>query len=444
MDTLTAARLQMTVSLVFHIIFAAVGIGLPLLMVVVEGLWLRTGRTVYRDLARKWAKATGLLFAVGAVSGTALSFELGLLWPRYIELLGAVVGHLFGLEGFAFFIEAIFIGLYLYGWDRLGPVSHWLCGVVIAFSGMLSGILVLGTNAWMQLPVGFRMEAGRVVVTDPIAIFKWPLWLHMAVHSTLACYTAVSFAVASIYAVGRLRGRVDDYTATAIRVAMTVGAIAALLQPVSGDLLAKYVYRTQPAKFAAMEGQFQTETSAPLRIGGLPDPEARETRWAVEIPGGLSFLATGDPRAEVHGLDRIPRSDWPNIELTHLAFQIMVGAGMLMLGLSAWYTVAWFRGGATSGRWLLRAIAAAGPLGFVALEAGWVVTEAGRQPWIINGVLRTADATTPATTVPEFLAAFTALYLTLAITVVVLLRKLRSESAVAPQEPAHPASPVST
>jgi cytochrome d ubiquinol oxidase subunit I len=160
MEPLVAARLQMTLSLAFHMIFAAVGIGLPLLLVIVEGLWLRTGGEHYRSLARTWAKATGILFAVGAVSGTALSFELGLLWPRYMELTGAVVGHFFALEGYAFFIEAIFIGLYLYGWDRLIPWAHWWCGVVIAFSGILSGVLVLGVNAWMQLPVGFRLEAG--------------------------------------------------------------------------------------------------------------------------------------------------------------------------------------------------------------------------------------------------------------------------------------------
>ena len=207
MDSLLAARLQMTVSLAFHMVYAAVGIGLPLLLVIVEGLYLRTGRPHYKALAKKWAKVTGLLFAVGAVSGTALSFELGLLWPSYMEVLGAVVGHIFGLEGFAFFLEAIFIGLYLYGWDRLSAVAHWWCGVVIAVSGMLSGVLVLGVNAWMHQPVGFQMNGSQVTVTDPVAIFKQPLWFYMAWHSTLACYLAVAFAVAGWYAWRALRGR---------------------------------------------------------------------------------------------------------------------------------------------------------------------------------------------------------------------------------------------
>jgi cytochrome d ubiquinol oxidase subunit I len=356
-----------------------------------------------------------------------------------MELTGAVVGHLFGLEGYAFFIEAIFIGLYLYGWDRLGPWAHWRCGVVIALSGLLSGVLVLGVNAWMQLPVGFRMGAGRVVMTDPVAVLKHPLWSSMAVHSTLACYTAVAFGVAAVYAAARLRGRRDDYMRSAILVAMAVGAASAVAQPVSGDPLAKFVFRTQRAKFAAMEGQFRTQRSAPLRIGGLPDAEAQQTRWAIEIPGGLSFLAAHDPRAEVPGLDQVPRSDWPNVELTHLAFQVMVGLGTALAGLSVWFRVAYWRRkeDALSSRGLLRAVALAGALGFVALEAGWVVTEAGRQPWAIQGVLRTGEAVTPAAGVTWMFYAFTLLYLVLGTTVVLLVWNLRStapEAVRAPQE----------
>ena len=426
MDPLTAARLQMTVSLAFHMVYAAIGIGLPLLMVVVEGMYLRTGKEHYKQLAKKWAKVTGLLFAVGAVSGTALSIELGLLWPRYMELLGAVVGHMFGLEGYAFFLEAIFIGLYLYGWDRLKPWTHWWCGVVIALSGMLSGVLVLGVNAWMQQPVGFYLEGGNVVVTDPIAIFKQPLWFFMAWHSTLACYIAVSFAFAGWYAWRALRGRRDEYTRSALITSMLIGGITALVQPLSGDLLAKYVFKTQPAKFAAMEGQFKTERHAPLRIGGWPDEEARQTRYAIEIPGGLSYLATGNPTAEVAGLDRVPRGDWPNIGLTHLAFQVMVGAGTMLAILSLWF---WFtyllrRQKILESRLLMWALALAAPLGFLALESGWFVTEVGRQPWIIQGVMRTSDAITPASGVVELFIGFTLLYVLLSFTVIVLLGRI--------------------
>jgi cytochrome d ubiquinol oxidase subunit I len=431
MDSLTAARLQMTVSLAFHMVFAAIGIGLPLLMVIVEGWYLRTGQPHYKALAQKWSKVTGLLFAVGAVSGTALSLELGLLWPRYMQLLGAVVGHLFGLEGYAFFVEAIFIGLYLYGWDRLSPLAHWLCGVVIAVSGMLSGVLVLGVNAWMQQPVGFALENGRITVTDPVAIFYEPLWWYMAWHSTLACYMAVAFAFAGWYAGRILRGHADSYQRAALNVSMAVGAISAVLQPLSGDLLAKAVFRTQPVKFAAMEGQFQTEHGAPLRIGGWPDPAARVTRYAVEIPGGLSYLATGNSAAEVPGLDQFPRADWPNVELTHLAFQVMVGSGMALVAASAWFwaTYWWRRGDYARDRWLLRSLWLALPIGFVGLEAGWFVTEVGRQPWIIQKVLRTGESVTPAAGVVEMFFLFTILYVVLGVTVVVLLRRLATGPA---------------
>lgn len=437
MDTLTAARLQMTLSLAFHMVFAAIGIGLPLLLVLVEGLWLRTQREHYRLLAKQWAKATGILFAVGAVSGTALAFELGLLWPKYMEITGAVVGHIFGLEGYAFFLEAIFIGLYLYGWGRLSGCAHWWCGVVIAVSGMASGVLVLGVNAWMQLPVGFELDAGRITVTDPIAIFKQPGWLYMAVHSTLSCYIAVGFAVAAVYAAAWLRGRRDEYVRSAMLMGLAVGAVSAVLQPLSGDLLAKFVYQTQKAKFAAMEGQFQTQRFAPLRIGGWPDPDAGRTNWAIEIPGGLSFLATHDPAAEVPGLDQTPRSDWPNVELTHLAFQVMVGIGVLLVLVSLWFWGAyWLRGErALASRPLLWSIVLCGPLGFIALEAGWVVTEVGRQPWVINGVMRTSEAVTPAAGVPAMFYAFIVLYLVLGATVVLLLWRFRSAAPVqAPQE----------
>jgi cytochrome d ubiquinol oxidase subunit I len=341
-----------------------------------------------------------------------------------------VVGHIFGLEGYAFFLEAIFIGLYLYGWDRLRPVAHWWCGVVIAVSGMLSGVFVLGVNAWMQAPVGFEMTDGRVVVTDPIAIFKHPLWAHMAIHSTLACYIAVAFAFAGWYAWRVLRGRADAYARSAIFVSMMLGSVCAVAQPLSGDILAKYVFRTQPVKFAAMEGQYRTERRAPLRIGGWPDDEAGETRFAIEIPGGLSYLATGDPEAEVPGLDRVARGDRPNVELTHWAFQIMVGSGMALLVVSLlfWFSSVRHRAALVEQRWLLWAMVLAAPMGFVGLEAGWFVTEVGRQPWIIQGEMRTADAVTLAAGVSPMFFVFSGVYALLGITVVMLLRRIAASS----------------
>ncbi len=241
----------MELSLAFHIIFAALGVGLPLLMVIAEGLWLRSGQDHYRALARKWAKATALTFAVGAVSGTALSFELGLLWPRFMALAGGVVGPAFALEGYAFFVEAIFIGLYLYGWDRLSPRAHWLAGIPIALSGALSAVLVLAANAWMQTPEGFRAVAGRLVAVDALAPFKAPAWPDMALHAVLSSYIAAAFGVGGVYALGLLRGRRDAYHRSGLAIAMTLGVVAAVLQPISGDISARRVERTQPVKLAA-------------------------------------------------------------------------------------------------------------------------------------------------------------------------------------------------
>jgi cytochrome d ubiquinol oxidase subunit I len=430
MSPLTAARIQMELSLGFHMIFAAIGIAMPLLMLIAEWRWIRHGDADARRLAHVWARLTAVTFAIGAVSGTALSFELGLLWPRFMSFAGPLVGPAFALEGYAFFIEAIFLGLYLYGWEKLPPWRHWWCGVAVAASGAASGILVLAVNAWMQNPVGFTLgPTGRPENLDPWAVFTNPAWPLMAVHSTLSTYQAVGFAAAGVYAWALWRGRGDRYARVGLAIAMAVGSMAAVVQPIAGDLLAKRAHRHQPAKLAAMEGHFVTGRYAPLRIGGWPDVERRETPYAVEIPGALSFLADSSLETEVAGLDRIPRDEWPNVVVTHVAFQIMVGAGVAMLGVAAWYWLVRWRtrraGDAPLPRPLLLALAACAPLGFLALEAGWVVTEVGRQPWVIYKVMRTADGVTPVAHVWASLVLFTVLYAGLLVILVFFLRRLR-------------------
>jgi cytochrome bd ubiquinol oxidase subunit I len=435
-DTLTAARWQMEVSLGFHMVFAAVGMAMPLMMLIAEGRWLRTGDRAALALAKTWAKVTAVLFAIGAVSGTALSFELGLLWPPFMAFAGPMIGLAFALEGYAFFIEAIFLGLYLYGWHRLRPWAHWWAGVPVALSGAASGILVVSANAWMQGPVGFELGPdGLPTNVDPIAALFNPAWALMAAHSTLSTYQAVGFAAAGVYAWALLRGGHpgrSGYNRLALAIALLLGGTTAVAQPIVGDLLAQRAHHAQPAKLAALEGQFKTERGAPLRIGGWPDPTAGETRWALEIPKGLSTLATHDPDGEVLGLEAFPRDQWPESRVVHPAFQTMVGAGVAMLGVAAWYGWAWWRarrGGRdwASRRWLLRALVAASPLGFLALEAGWIVTEVGRQPWIIYGVMRTRDAVTPAGEVGLSLAGFSLLYAGLVVVLVLLLRRLARE-----------------
>lgn len=420
MDNLLAARSQMAMSLAFHIIFASIGIAMPLLMVIAEWRWLRTGDEVYLTLTRRWAKGTAILFAVGAVSGTVLSFELGLLFPAFMGYAGAIIGMPFSLEGFAFFTEAIFLGIYLYGWKRISPRAHLLAGVVVALSGAASGIFVVIANAWMNAPTGFRMVDGKPAEIDPLAAMMNPAALTQTLHMTLAAYAATGFAVAGIHAFMLLRDPHNRFHRLALAIALTVGGVAAVLQPLSGDLLAKAVAKNQPAKLAAFEGQFESETGAPLRIGGIPDEETGETRYALEIPYALSILAHGDPHATVKGLNEFPKDERPPVAIVHFAFQIMVGCGMLMLAVAVWAAWrAWRNRGQTAGKWLaskwfLRALVFAAPLGFIAIETGWTVTEVGRQPWIIYGVMRTSEAVTPMPGLVVPFVTFTVLYVFLA------------------------------
>jgi cytochrome bd ubiquinol oxidase subunit I len=433
MSALTAARIQMELSLGFHMIFAAIGMAMPVMMVLAERRWLRHGDRDALALAKVWAKLTAVTFAIGAVSGTALSFELGLLWPRFMAFAGPLVGPAFALEGYAFFLEAIFLGLYLYGWDRLSAHAHWLCGWAVAISGGLSGIIVIATNAWMQHPVGFTLGPdGLPADINPVMVLTNPAFPLMAIHSTLSTYQAVGFAAAGAYAWTiwhNRRAGARRYQLLGIAIAMAIGAVSAVAQPLVGDLLAKRAHRHQPAKLAAAEGQFVTERRAPLRIGGWPDVEARETRYAIEIPGALSFLAESDFDAEVKGLDAFPRDEWPNVVVTHVAFQIMVGAGILMMAVALWYWWVRWRHRALGfeaplPRGLLLAFIACAPLGYVALQAGWVVTEVGRQPWVIYGIMRTADGVTPIENVWGSLVLFSALYFALLVLLVFFLRRL--------------------
>ena len=425
MGDVLAARSQMAVSLGFHILFAVVGIAMPVLMIIAEVRWRRTGDAMYLELAKRWAKGTAILFAVGAVSGTVLSFELGLLWPGFMRFAGAIIGMPFSLEGFAFFAEAIFLGVYLYGWQRISPRAHIVAGSLVAVSGAASAMFVVIANAWMNTPAGFRLQDGAPVNVDPLAAMLTPAAFPEVLHMLLAAYAATGFAVAGIHGFMLLRDHRNAFHRRALGVALIVGVPAAIVQPISGDLSARYVAQWQPPKLAAMEGQFRTEPGAPLRIGGIPDVDAQRTRWAIEIPHGLSLLAFHDPHAVVRGLDAVPRRDWPPVPVVHVAFQIMVAFGTYLALLGIWVAVeASRRRDLAVNRWLMRAVAIASPMGFVCIEAGWTVTEVGRQPWVIYGVMRTADSVTP---MPGLIVPFlviSALYFFLGVVVVWLLYDL--------------------
>ena len=418
MDHVIAARAQMGTSLAFHIVFAALGVGLPLLVLIAEGMWLRTKRRAYYDLARTWSKGMAILFAVGAVSGTVLSFELGLLWPTFMKYAGGIIGLPFSLEGFAFFIEAIFIGLYLYGWERLSPRAHWLTAWPIAISGAISAGFVTTANAWMNMPTGFRIVDGKVVDVQPLVAMFSPPWLVEVVHTTVAAYVVTGFAAAAVCAFALLRRSADDrrdQVLAGLRIAMAVAAVAIPLQMVVGDVIARFDAEHEPAKFASLEALRTTQRYAPITIGGIVDPQTYEERFGIVVPGALSVLVAFDPRAQVTGLDRIAPADRPPVPIVHYSFDTMVGTASLLLAVAlAWALFALRRW--TMPRWLYAAIAVSGPLSVVTLEAGWFVTEFGRQPWVARGLLRTSDAVTIAPGLDVQFYAFSFLYVILALT----------------------------
>jgi cytochrome d ubiquinol oxidase subunit I len=432
MEPLDYARAQMGLSLAFHIVFAAVGVALPVLLVIAEVKWRRTGDGDYLELAKRLAKGTGILFAVGAVSGTVLSFELGLLWPRFMGTFGEAIGLPFALEGFAFFTEAIFLGIYLYGRGRVSERMHLFSAVAVAVSGALSAFFVTLVNAFMNDPAGV-VETGRstALAFEPLRAMWSPSWPYQTVHVLLASYQATAWAMVGVHAFFLLREPRRALHRKALGIALPLACVTALVQPLSGDRSAKHIALAQPSKLAAAEALMHTTRAAPLHIGGWPDPTTGEIRGALSIPGGLSFLAHGKADAMVIGLDLTPPDERPPVVATREAFQVMVGAGTAMAGVAVLAgafalvrrrrrqrgeDVPW------PGR-LLVALVAASPLGFVALEAGWLVTEWGRQPWVVRGYLHTADAVTsfPYKAAPFWL--FTIVYLFLGVAVAYLLGK---------------------
>jgi cytochrome d ubiquinol oxidase subunit I len=413
----------MGTSLGFHIVFAVLGVGMPLLMLVAEGLWLRTHDGVWLTLARRWSKAFGILFAVGAVSGTTLSFELGLLWPRFMAFSGAIFGLPFSAEGFAFFIEAIFLGLYLYGWDRLSPLAHWLTSIPIAVSGALSAVFVVMANAWMNSPGGFQLgSGGQLLSVDPVAAALNASTPTEDPHMLVSAYVVTGFVVAAVYAAGLLRGRDDSLHRRGLILGMSMAAVAIVLAGITGDSSARFIYQAQPAKFAAMEGLYKTQRDAPIHLGGIPIDSQQRVVGAIEIPGLLSFLAAFDTNAEVRGLDEFAPNLRPNPILVHLSFDTMAGLGIFigLVALLFWILVVRTRQ-IPRRRPLLLALVAAGPAAVIAMEAGWFVTEFGRQPWVVYGVLRTSDAATTAPALGLTFLVFFVIYAGLAVTTARLL-----------------------
>ncbi len=408
----------MGLSLGFHIIFAIVGMVMPVLMALAHYRWLKTHDEDYLNLTRWWMKGLGIFFATGAVSGTALSFELGLLWPGFMVHAGPIFGMPFSWEGTAFFLEAIFLGLYLYGFNRLKPWTHWWTGVGVGICGMMSGIFVVAANAWMNSPSGFEWKDGQAFNIDPVAAMFNDAWFSQAQHTVITATLAVSCAVLGIHCALLLYRRQKVLNMKAIKVVLPLFLLSAILTPISGDISAKDVAKRQPLKLAAMEAHFETEKGAGLWLGGIPDEEARKVKFGIQIPYLLSLLATNNPMSEIKGLNDFPEDEWPPLLPVHLAFQVMVGIGTLLFLLALFILWRlWKKKDIFENRMILKIFALATPLGVIAIEAGWIVTEVGRQPWIIYGILKTRDSVSPMPGLEYILFFFAGLYLMLSVTV---------------------------
>ncbi len=421
---LLEARQMQALSLGVHIPLVCFGLAFPAMVLFTEWLYNRTGDPVYRTLAKRWSKVMLILFAVGVVTGTILSFELGLLWPGFMEQWGEVFGFAFAIEGLFFFCEAIFIAIYVYGWDRLPPRAHFLSGIPIAISGVGGSMSVIAVNGWMNNPQGFDLNSsGEVTDVRPFeALFNPNLW-HEEVHMYLAGFIVAGALVASVYAVAWLRGRRDRYHRAGLIIPLAVVALAAPAQLIIGDWAARTVAKEQPIKLAAMEGLDKTTKGAGLTLGGIYFDGG--VKGGVTIPDALSLLADHDPSATIEGLDTVPAKDRPPVGWVRNSFQLMVFIGTALAGLAAWFLwMRWRRGSLPSTKWFYRAVAVAGPLSVVALISGWIVTEVGRQPWIVYELMRTEQAVTGAEGIPIGYATLVIVYIGLASVVLFMLRRL--------------------
>jgi cytochrome d ubiquinol oxidase subunit I len=423
-DHLLQARQMQALSFAVHIPLVCFGIAFPLMVLVMEWMGHRTGDPLYLAIARRWSRIMVALFAVGVITGTILSFEMGLLWPNFTATFGGVFGLGFAIEGFSFFLEAIFIGIYIYGWDRLSPRAHMLSAVPIVITGFTGSLMVIAVNAWMNHPGGFRLVRGRAVDIHPVdALFGNTYLWHELVHMYIAGYIVTGFVVAGAYAVARLRGRWGRYERTALVVPLTIAALASPVQLLVGDWAARDVAKSQPTKLAALEGLGKTEKGAPIHVLGWYHDG--KVKFGIPVPKMLSVLAFHDPNARVDGLDAVAPKERPPVNITRICFQTMVGIGTLLALLGAIVLYMRVRRRAVpQWRWFYYGLAAAGPLSVVALICGWIVTEVGRQPWVVYRVMPTSQAVTAAGGIPVGYATLWIVYLAVGAGVVWILRRL--------------------
>jgi cytochrome bd ubiquinol oxidase subunit I len=423
-SSLGAARSQMAFTLGFHIILASLGVALPALMLIANYRGLRRDDADALKLAQRWSKAVAVTFAVGAVTGTVLSFEFGLLWPAFTGRFGEVFGVLFAIEGICFFLEAIFIAIYIFGWKYLAPWTHFWTGVPVVITGLGGAFSVVAVNSWMNQPQGYSPATGDVTSVEPLKVIFNPAVPYEVPHMILAAYLVTGFLVASIYAVGMLRGRRDRIHRLGLLIPLTVACIATPIQFAVGDTAARSIAKHQPIKFAAMECVQTTSTDVTEYIGGRCTSSG--IQGGIGIPGLDSFLVGWSTSTRVVGLDSVPPDDRPPANtMLHWAFDSMVGICTLLIGLGLWLGIGWWRKkDFPQSRWFLRATAVSGVASVVALECGWIVTEVGRQPWIVYNVMRTSDAVTHASGVWVTFGAVVALYVALGAALIITLRAM--------------------
>ncbi len=442
-SNLLAARNQMGFTLGFHIVLACFGVAFPAMMLIAEWRGRKRNDEAALRLARNWSKAVAVLFAVGAVTGTVLSFEFGLLWPRFMDRFGDAFGIAFAIEGIFFFLEAIFIAIYIYGWDRLSPRAHMWAAVPIVISGVGGAFSVIAANAWMNQPQGFDLDSsGHVTNVRPFEVLFNSATGYEFFHMLLAAYMVTGFILASIYAVGMLRGRRDRYHRLGLIIPLTVAGIATPIQLFVGDTAARAVADDQPAKFAGMECIYKSGDDQSEQIGGICHDG--KVTGDISIPGLDSLLVGFSTGTYVKGLNDIPADERPPANtMLHLAFDTMVGVGTLLFLLAVWLAIAWWRKrDLPETIWFLRAVAVSGVAAVVALESGWIVTEVGRQPWIVDGFMRTSQAVTPAQGIWWVFAFTMLLYIGLFTTAALIIRTLaRRWREGQPQEGELPYSP---
>ena len=424
-SNLLAAREQMAFTLGFHIVLSCIGVALPATMLVANYIGLKKNDEAALELARRWSKAMAVTFAVGAVTGTVLSFEFGLLWPEFVDRFGAAFGVAFAIEGIFFFVEAIFLAVYIYGWKRLKPWAHFWSGVPMVITGIGGAFSVVAANAWMNQPQGFTLNAaGKVTDVEPLKVLFNPATGYEVAHMILAAYMVVGFLVASIYAVGMLKGRRDRLHRLGLVIPLTIACIVTPVQLFVGDTAARGVADHQPAKFAAMECIYETGTHQDEYVGGICTDD--EVKWGIAIPDHDSFLVGWSADTKVTGLDQIPDDEEPPAQtLLHLSFDTMVGIGTALMGLALWFGFVWWRRrDIPQTPWFLRAVSVSGAAAIVALWCGWIVTEVGRQPWIVQGYMRTSEAVTEAEGIWFTFALVLLLYAGLGTGAILVLRSM--------------------